>query len=48
MSQKHDDGDVSKDLLSVIRRLINLMVLLIVIIVALPLGYYLINLPKRP
>ncbi|HQS07136.1 MAG TPA: c-type cytochrome, partial [Daejeonella sp.] len=48
MSQKHDDGDVSKDLLSVIRKLINLMVLLIVIIVALPLGYYLINLPKRP
>ena len=48
MSQKHNDGDVTKDLLSVIRKLINLMVLLIVIIVALPLGYYLINLPKRP
>lgn len=48
MSQKHDDGDVSRELLSVIGKLINLMVLLIVIIVALPLGYYLINLPKRP
>lgn len=48
MSQKHDDGDVTKDLFSVISKLINLMVLLIVIIVALPFGYYLVNLPKRP
>lgn len=48
MSQKHDDGDISKELLSVIKRLINLMLLLIVIIIALPLGYYLINMPKRP
>jgi len=48
MSQKQDDVDVSKDLLSIIRRLINLMLVLIVIIIALPLGYYLFNLPKRP
>jgi len=48
MSQNHDDDDVSKDLFSVIRKLINLMVLLIVIIFALPLGYYLIHLPKSP
>ncbi len=48
MSQKQDNGDISKDLLSIIRRLINLMLVLIVIIIALPLGYYLINLPKTP
>ncbi len=46
MSKKHGNGDVSDQLLSVVGRLINLMVLLIVIIVALPFGYYLINRPK--
>lgn len=48
MSQKQNDGDVTKDLVSVIKMLINIMLLLIGIIVALPLGYYLINLPQRP
>ena len=48
MSQKQNDGDVTKDLVSVIKMLINMMLLLIGIIVALPLGYYLINLPQRP
>jgi hypothetical protein len=48
MSQKYDEGDVLKNLFSVIGNLIKIMVLLIVIIIALPLGYYLINLPEKP
>ena len=48
MSQKYDEGDVLKDLFSVIGNLIKIMVLLIAIIIALLLGYYLINLPEKP
>ena len=48
MSEKQNDNDVTKDLFSVIKMLVNIMLLLIGIIVALPLGYYLFNLPERP
>ena len=48
MAQKQDNGDVSKDLLSVIMRLIKVMLLLIIVIIALPLGYFLISIPQKP
>ncbi|MFA6944975.1 MAG: c-type cytochrome [Pedobacter sp.] len=47
MSQNPDDGDVSKALFSVVKNLIRLMVLLILVIITLPLGYYISKLPKR-
>ncbi|SDM67977.1 thiosulfate dehydrogenase [Daejeonella rubra] len=48
MSEKQDDRNILNDLFSVINKLILVMVLLIVFMVALPLGYYISNLPKRP
>ena len=48
MSLKHDEGNILKDLFSVINKLIVVMVLLMVAMIGLPIGFYLSNLPKNP
>ena len=45
---KRQEEDVFKELFSAIKSLINVLILLIVMLVSLAVGYYLINLPKRP
>jgi thiosulfate dehydrogenase len=48
MSQKQDDKNILNDLFSVINKLILVMVLLIFVMIAIPIGYYISNLPKKP
>ncbi len=47
MSEKQDDGNVLNDLFSVINKLILVMILLILGLIALPMGYYISNLPDK-
>jgi len=48
MNEKQDDKNILNDLFSVINKLILVMVLLIAVMIALPIGYYISNLPERP
>lgn len=48
MSEKQDDKNLLNDLFSVINKLILAMVLLIAVMVAIPIGYYISNLPESP
>lgn len=48
MSAKHDEGNILKELFSVINKLIMVMVLLMLVIIGLPVGFYIINLPDKP
>jgi thiosulfate dehydrogenase len=48
MSEKQDDKNLLNDLFSVINKLILAIVLLIVAMIAIPIGYYISKLPKSP
>lgn len=47
MAQQQDDKNLLDELFSLINKLINTMVLLILLIIVIPLGYYLFNLVKN-
>ena len=48
MSEKQDDKNLLNELFSVINKLILAMVLLIGVMIAIPIGYYISKLPKSP
>lgn len=48
MSEQQDDKNILNDLFSVINKLILVMVILIFVLIAIPIGYYISNLPERP
>ena len=48
MSEQQDDKNILNDLFSVINKLILVMLLLIFVLIAIPIGYYISNLPERP
>lgn len=48
MSEKSDEGNILKDLFSVINKLTLVLVVLVLAMIGLPLGFYLSNLPDQP
>ncbi len=48
MSEQEDDKNILNDLFSVINKLILVLVLLIFVLIGIPIGYYISNLPARP